>query len=324
MRIILVIVFLQLSKPLLCAGGGEGLVIFFWNVENLFHPENDSLTNDEEFTPGGARYWGFSRYYSKLNRTWKTIIAAGNPKPPDIIAVAEIENLRVMKDLLMYSPPGKYDYQIIHRESPDMRGIDVALFYDPAVLNLFLEEFIKVDLEPSGGSPTRDILHAGFILGSDSLHIFVNHWPSKYGGAGYSDPFRMIAAKILSIEVNHISASFPGHKIICTGDFNDVIESESIKFFLNETPMKHVPSSGEFPDGSLKFQGKWETIDHFFVSDNLLEKMEKVSSHFFAPEFLFEKDEVYGGMKPFRTWEGFRYREGFSDHVPVLLEVGGK
>ncbi|MBE0654026.1 MAG: endonuclease [Bacteroidales bacterium] len=321
MRILLLIVCYLFCTSSTQAGGEENLIIFFWNVENLFHPENDSLTNDEEFTPVGARYWTFSRYYSKLNRIWKIIVAAGNPKPPDIIAMAEIENLRVLKDLMMYSPPGKYNYKIVHQESPDRRGIDVALLYDPTTLNLFLEEFITVDLEPSGGGPTRDILHAGFARGSDSLHIFVSHWPSKYGGVGYSDPFRMIAAQILSINVSRIIASFPEHKIICIGDFNDVTESESIKFFLNETPIRHVPFTDEFPQGSLKFQGKWETIDHIFVSDNLFEDQQKISAHFFAPEFLFERDDSYGGIRPFRSWEGYWFREGFSDHVPVVLEV---
>jgi hypothetical protein len=134
----------------------------------------------------------------------------------------------------------------------------------------------------------------------------------------------MIAAQILSIEVNRIITSFPAHKIICIGDFNDVIDGESIKFILSQTPMNHIPPSGVFQHGSLKFQGRWETIDHFFVSDNLLEDQQKVSVHFFAPEFLFERDDTYGGIRPFRSWEGYRFRDGFSDHVPVVLEVGGR
>ncbi len=302
----------------------DSLVFFFWNVENLFHPEDDSTTLDDEFTPEGDRHWSWYRYYAKTARIWKTIIAAGNTRPPPVICLAEIENAQVLKDLFVFSPPGKYGYEIIHKESDDRRGIDVGILYDPERISLIRSRWIRVNLEEIGGGPTRDILFACFQWKNDNFCLFLNHWPSKYGGAGITEKYRMKASATLVNELKSVNADFPELKIICLGDFNDTRESFSHKFLEKEGDMCPLSfRSGEI-GGTLKYQGTWQFIDHVFVSRNLLDPgrgMRVKNCRIFSPSFLLEPDLKYGGRKPYRTWYGFTYREGFSDHLPVMLTL---
>ena len=182
----------------------ENFQVLFWNVENLFFPENDSLTNDEEFTPNGDRHWSFYKYRSKLNLIWKTLYSAGVDGPPEIIGLCEIENRKVLDDLFLYSPLKKYDYHIIHKESPDSRGIDVALMVKDDWVDSIHTKFIRADYPELNGRPTRDILHANLFKSGNCLHIFVNHWPSKYGGTGYTDILRVRSAELLLSEIHKI------------------------------------------------------------------------------------------------------------------------
>lgn len=302
----------------------DSLSIFFWNVENQFHPGNDSLTLDDEFTPAGDRYWSYWRYNSKNTRIWKTIISSGSGKPPGIIALAEIENEKVLQDLFIYSPMNNFNYSYVHQDSEDRRGIDVALVYDSGRVKLLDKKFIKVNLEPVGGGPTRDILLVKLNIQSDTLCIFVNHWPSKYGGAGVTDGFRMKAAQTLVSEIDKLRKKNPEIKIILIGDFNDTPESRSMKALLSYPGITRIKLTDPVVQGTIKYQGRWEMIDHIIVSANLLSRVKGLSFNsagIFHPEFLLVQDEKYGGIMPFRTWIGFRYQEGFSDHLPVIVKL---
>jgi len=314
----------------------RALRFMFYNVENAFDTVNNPNANDEEFLPDGGRYWSSYRYYQKKNRIYKTILAAGGWEPPELIGICEIENETVLEDILWKTPFSKFEYKYIHRNSPDHRGIDVALLYDPKEFFPVSEQYIRLDL-PDRYSPTREILYAkGYTKQDDTLHIFVNHWPSKYGGAVKSQPKRNIAAQTLKKVTDSLFQAVKSPKIIITGDYNDAPDTESIKKYLqakmltdtinNQTLYNLSAHWMEEKFGTHKYQGQWSVIDQFIVSGSLLNaehamKTSEQNAHIFAPDFLLEKDEKYVGQKPYRTFIGFRHNGGFSDHLPIILDL---
>ncbi|MGM0498239.1 MAG: endonuclease, partial [Bacteroidota bacterium] len=307
------------------------LRFMFYNVENLFDTIENPDANDEEFLPGGTRNWNGFRYYQKKNRIYKTIMAAGGWRPPELIGLCEIENETVLEDILWNTPFSKFEYKYIHKNSPDHRGIDVALLYDPERFFPVSEKYIRLKL-PDEYSSTREILYAkGHTKQNDTIHVFVNHWPSKYGGAAKSQPKRNIAAKTLKAVTDSILKSEKQAKLIITGDFNDGPTAESIQGYLKvKAPADSVINQNLYNlsehwlnevYGTYKYQGQWSVIDQLIVSGSLLKNSKELKTteedaHIFAPSFLLEKDEKYIGKKPYRTYVGFKYNGGFSDHLP--------
>jgi predicted extracellular nuclease len=310
--------------------------VVFYNVENFFVPVDDPHTQDNDFTPDGKNRWTWSRFRKKRNVIAKTIIATGEGNAPVLVGLCEIENYIVLKHLTERTPLARIGYGIIHHESPDPRGIDVALLYRKDRFNILHSGFHKVTYE-SGSSQTREIVYAKGIYGCcDTLHIMVNHWPSKLGGEKQSRPKRMAAAhKVKSICDSILHAS-PAANIIVMGDFNDTPESLP----LTEGLEAKYPYSNPSPDslynlmfqfsekdqGSLKYRGNWEAIDQFIISGNLLNLNTLPYCPFdqlqiFDPLFLLEDDEKYFGKKPFRTYEGPRYKGGISDHLPIIMKL---
>ena len=168
----------------------KGIRVMFYNVENLFHPSNDSLKNDDEFTPKGQRYWSYKRYKQKLIHIAKTVIAVGEWEPPAVLGLCEIENIQCLEDLVNQSPIKKFGYKIIHYECADKRGIDVAMLYRPEFFTPVYSHPFVLNFGPDS-RPTRDILYVkGVVNKSDTLHCFVNHWPSRYGGQLATAPKR--------------------------------------------------------------------------------------------------------------------------------------
>jgi len=314
----------------------RSLRFMFYNVENLFDTIENPDANDEEFLPGGARNWNGYRYYQKKNRIYKTIMASGGWRAPALIGLCEIENETVLEGILWSTPFSKFEYKYIHKNSPDHRGIDVALLYDPTRFFPVSEKFIRLNL-PDEYSSTREILYAkGHTKQNDTIHVFVNHWPSKYGGAVKSQPKRNIAAKTLKTVTDSIMKTEKQARIIITGDFNDGPTAESVKEFLTVNSIKDSIINQKLYSlsehwlhgsrGTYKYQGQWNIIDQFIVSGSLLInsgslKTSKENAHIFAPAFLLEKDEKYIGKKPYRTYIGFRYNGGFSDHLPIILDL---
>ena len=226
--------------------------------------------------------------------------------------------------------PTLYDYKIIHQDSPDSRGIDVALVVRYDLFDTVFSEFIKADYPELNGRPTRDILHTTLVKSDDSLHIFVNHWPSKYGGTGYTDILRVRSAQLLLSEIHEIQAKNSNARIICMGDFNDIPESRAIQLLSsqdgNGADMQLLKYEEAGMKASLKYQGRWEFIDHFFVSESLINEkglfcLSGANARIYSPLFLLENDEKYGGVKPFRTFIGYKYNGGVSDHLPVIMGV---
>lgn len=310
----------------------------FYNVENLFDTENDSLTNDDEFTPDGARFWTKKKYWEKLHHIATTIVAIGGWSPPDIIGLCEVENRQVLDDLCKKSELKNLNYSIIHKESPDKRGIDVALLYQKSTFVPLFYKALKVDFPFSPGSTTRDILYVcGKTKNHDTLHVFVNHWPSRWGGQLESESRRMQAANVLRSEIDSIFTENAKAKIVIMGDFNDYPENKSITDVLKAGANFDNIVSGELYNlsafikkttglGSLKYEGEWGILDQIIVSGGLLTaqtglRTSKENAYIFNADFLLTDDEAYAGKKNFRTYSGYTYLGGYSDHLPVLIDL---
>jgi hypothetical protein len=335
-RLIIIVAFLGIMPfSGICQGDVPQEKIMFYNVENLFDTEDDSLKNDDEFLPEGVRYWSDKRFFNKLTHVSQVIMAASKGSLPSVIGLAEIENSKVL-DLLLYKTPlGNLGYKYVHKESPDMRGIDVAFLYRKDCFTPISYQAIPVINPEDSTFKTRDILYVKGILSNDTIHFFVNHWPSKYGGTLETKSLRALAANTLRTYTDSILTLNSQSKIIIMGDFNDSPVDESIKDVLEakkaeqEIEEMNLYNLGfqtfEKGIGSNKYQEKWELIDQFIVSGSLLTGKGLITNPnlftVFKAPFLVEKDENHLGEKTNRTYIGFKYHGGFSDHLPILLDL---
>jgi hypothetical protein len=307
--------------------------VMFYNVENLFDTKDDSLSEDNDFLPGGAMKWSYSRYIRKINSLYKTIVAAGSWYPPEIVAFCEVENRKVLDDLVYGTYLAKFNYRIIHADSPDRRGIDVCLIYRADSLSL-------IDFRywiPSGiardNFTTRSVLCARFAFQEDTLHLIINHWPSRRGGVLAGEELRSKISGMLKEKTDSINRrSSSGAKIIIAGDFNCTPDDQEIRSLVDQTE-KDFPLTDLSEDpagkglGSYRYMGTWEMIDQVIVSRSLLSGKNGFFTSpgmltIFKPDFLLKKDPKYPGLSPFPTYRGYRYQGGFSDHLPVLLDLG--
>ncbi len=208
--------------------------IVFYNVENFFDPYPDSTIDYNEFVPDGDRHWNHSRYKTKRNQVYKVITAIGGWKLPALVAFAEIENRFVLDDLLKNTPLWNDDYQVVHFESIDHRGIDVGLIYNEKQVELIDAKPIRYRNIDGTALATRDILYAKFLLSDDTVHLLINHWPSRYGGTLQTASLRKLAATVLRKKVDSICGAVYQPKILIMGDFNDDPEDESIRFLNAE------------------------------------------------------------------------------------------
>jgi len=311
--------------------------IMFYNCENFFDVEDDSLTNDSEFLPNGDRNWNKHRYYIKRDQISQVITAIGGWTPPDLVGLSEVENFNVLYDLTHYSSLYMSEYSIIHKESPDSRGIDVALLYRKQTFKPLNTEFLKITY-PDNEATTRDILFTkGINNQQDTLFVFINHWPSRWGGQLESEERRLFVASVLRHKVDSIFQDSPNANIVIMGDFNDEPNNKSLIDILKAQPkLTDIKPSNlynlsytlqyERNQGSYKHDGYWGIIDQIIVSGNLLSNLGTLytnidNAHIFNAPFLLEDDENNVGKKPFRTYSGFRYLGGYSDHLPVFLDL---
>jgi hypothetical protein len=304
----------------------------FYNTENLFDTYDDSVTDDNDFLPDGLMRWNLTRYDKKISSLYKTIIAAGEWDPPVVIGLCEIENRRVLEDLIFKTYLSKFQYGIIHEDSPDRRGIDVCLLYrrknaDIISYTYWIPEELKNEKFKS-----RSILYVRMAIGSDTLHFIVNHWPSRRGGVLAGEDYRFRIAKMIREKIDSIfDCNRSGSKIILLGDFNCTPEDPIIKslVYSSDTTRSLINLSGSLEEkipGTYRYMGRWEMIDQVIVSKELLESKEGLFTEFkllnvFNPDFLMKKDPKYPGLIPFSTYSGYRYQGGFSDHLPVILDL---
>jgi predicted extracellular nuclease len=301
-------------------GSGE-ISLVFYNVENLFDTLDNPLTADDEYLPGTAKDWNTQKYQTKLDRLSEVLskIADGYPT---FIGFAEVENEEVLKELANHSLLAEAEYGIIHQDSPDERGIDVGLVYRKTQFTPGAQRFLTVAL-PAEDRPTRDILYVhGKITKGPEVHIFVNHWPSRGGGAAETAHKRMAAAETLNAELTAIREKDPDANIIIMGDFND---------YPGDTSLKHLQAAGIINlmeglaatgRGSYNYKGDWDFLDQILVSQNLkdgkgFDVAEGSTVAFHFPEMLYT-DPKYGDEKPNRTYGGDKYFGGYSDHLPVI------
>ena len=316
------------------------LTLMFYNVENLFDTKDDPLTNDDEFTPQGDRRWTPRRLNKKLNDLAKVILSASGWDAPQLVALCEVENQYVLDRLRKNTPLQKLSYKTIHKDSPDFRGIDVAFLYNEDAFYPLQYQYFPL-INPDGTElQTREILYISGVAGNaDTIHLFVNHWPSRYSGLLESKDLRKLAAETLRKQVEVIQKIYKNPKIIVVGDFNDQPNDDSVLIHLGAAK---APDSADSltnhklynlsydwlndKTGTLKFQSQWSVFDQIIVSGELLRRE---NGFYTKPEwaqivklpFLFEKDERYGGQRLKRTYYGFKYQGGFSDHLPVILKL---
>ena len=309
----------------------ENLSVLFWNVENFYDWRNDSTTvSDAEFSSGGERHWTWKRFQAKANAFAKALLWVEGEKGhlPDIVGLAEVENAFVLWQVLQKTLLRKTDYRYVHYDSPDRRGIDVALLYRSSVLELIDSKpchLVSADTVMA----TRDILMCVFrkkdtVVPARTINlpkgpvfaVLVNHHPSKYGGTSVSEPRRRIAVERLRFLTDSLRASGIGRIIAC-GDFNDTPDNPVFNLLKPSLLPMHLDlfRRGE---GTIKYDGKWDLIDHFYVSPDLslYSRM-----HILRIPFLLTRDTAHSGEKPLRTYLGPRYTGGVSDHLPILLEI---
>lgn len=308
----------------------ERLRIVFYNAENLFDTDDDPSHIDEAFTPDGLRNWTYWKYRKKLNNLARVLIHTGGWELPAIICMAEIENRRVLEDLLKYSPLLGSGYEIVHFDSEDRRGIDVALLYRPDKIPLRFAKALRIRFPENPGKRSRDILHCRFLLqDSIPLHLFVNHWPSKFGGEQATIPFRLEAAHTLSTSIKSISLKEKNARILCCGDFNDGPADESLEYLnnLKEPVLVNLMSElAKRDEGTHKFAGFWSIIDQFIVSENLRYpkhscRIQCSDAVIFKAPYLFEEEVNQTGHRPFRSFAGTFFQAGYSDHLPVYVDI---
>lgn len=302
------------------------LRIAFYNLENLYDTLNDPKTLDDDFTPNGKYAWNNERYEQKLKNLSRVI----DEVKPDILGVCEVENKRVLRDLTLKTQ--NKGYKIAHHESPDERGIDIALIYDRKIFRQLDQEAIRVDLS-AFNDRTRDILLVtGILYGKDTAGFYLCHWPSRGGGREQSEPKRLLAAKALKNHLFSTAKNHPDWKLVVMGDFNDEPDDISIRDVLEASdhlrsgtlynPFVQARRDG---NGSLKHQGSWDMFDQIMYLPGTQNEPWMLDFGIFKPDWLLQQEGDYAGY-PHRNFGGSKWLNGYSDHLPVYMDfkVTGK
>lgn len=334
-NILILLIFLCLLKPVLSQRDSSHILISFYNVENLYHPENDSLFNDDDFTPEGSYHWTYGKYVKKINNIAKVLIAMGAGDPPDIAAMAEVENDKIFQSFCHYSPLKNFNYGFVHYDSPYRRGVETGLLYRKDRIYIASSEAIPVVFPFELNTKNRDILHVEAVtLNNDTFHLFVNHWTSRYGGYGATVPKRSYYASVLRGKIDSLLQQNVNANIIIVGDFNDYPTDVSVSEVLGAADPSHTDTASIYNlmyrflamnnIGTHKHEDFWGCLDQIIVSSSLFKgvnglKIKNNDAEIFKDDFMVENDEKYGGFKVHRTFLGPRYIGGYGDHLPVYL-----
>ena len=329
--------FFSFSFESYCQSGREEgcYRLVFWNVENLFDIWDDTTKNDDDFTPRGENHWTKERYTHKLTNIYKTLAALGQHKSerfdmPWIVGMAEVENDKVLRDLCSGTPLRRHNYGYIHFESPDKRGIDNAILYRKDKYRPLYSKAINVS-DSTKDYYTRDILLVNGVTSyGDTLIVLVNHFPSKRGGAA-AVLQRQELASILRYTMDTLLEAHPCTGIVVMGDFNASPDEPEIAKTLMKRGNKdylNLMSMVESGKGSHKYQGNWSCLDQIIVSSTLWDTTSCARMHvaqrsgqIFDAPFLLIDDERYMGKKVFRTYIAMKYQGGYSDHLPVFIDI---
>lgn len=311
--------------------------IGFYNFENLFDTLDTPDVRDTEFTPDGSRLWNTRIYQKKLDQLTRVVSELGTELTPDgvaLLGVAEIENRSVLEDFVAHPTIKNRNYQIVHYDSPDHRGIDVALLYQPKYFKLTDSKAIPLLIYEDDGDRrfTRDILYVSGVFDGEPLHVLVNHWPSRSGGESASQPYRNAGAMVCKNVTDSLLQINPKAKIIIMGDLNDDPTSPSVKKILNAQRKKEkVKKGGMFNPmydlykkgiGTLAWRDSWNLFDQIILSQGLVNSKKEGYQYFrttvYNKKYLVQKTGQFQGY-PFRTFGGNTYLGGFSDHFPVYV-----
>lgn len=338
MKRLLIYCILLFSILKLFGQDSSEIIIGFYNVENLFNPDDDSIKNDDAFTPDGFNHWTYKKYVRKVNNIAKVLLAVNDWSPPDIMGFAEVEEASVLKKLCYDSPLKNYHYRFVHHDSPDARGVDVALIYRTDRITILRERAVPIVFPFDTSCRNRDLLYVVARLPSgDSIHIVVNHWTSRYGGYAPTIPKRNYYASVVRSLADSILEHEPTANILITGDFNDYPTDESITEVLRAGDIDNPAHTGHTlfdlmyrflkmqNIGTHKHEDFWGCLDQIIVSPALLDTsgtyILRNEAHIFKADFMVEPDDKFGGYRVFRTYSGPRYIGGYADHLPVFVRV---
>lgn len=306
----------------------------FYNLENLFDTINNNGKYDLEFSPQGARQWNAEKYWSKIANMAKAIshfTTQSTPKGPAVIGVSEIENITVLQDLVNHPLLKDWKLQIVHHNSPDRRGVDVAMLYNPRFFRVLNVTNATVKVEGYESFRTRDQMCVTGLMGGDKVSVIVNHWPSRSGGEERSRYLRAAAALRTKLTVDSLLKDDPNQGIIIMGDLNDDPYNESVAKVLGAKKQKKNVKQGELFNpcwnmldkgiGSLAYYGGWNFFDQIIISDYFLSDRDSGKLSYFKTsvlnfDFLINPKGQYKGY-PLRTFSGGAFLNGFSDHFPV-------
>ena len=313
------VILILICSGFLCAAQDEKLVVF-WNLENFFdYVDGGEGESDREWSSTGSRRWTKTRFYTKCDAIAKTMFWIGEKygRMPDVIGVAEVENSGVLYKLLSSSLLRKYDYKVVHYDSHDRRGIDVALLYRSSVYRK-VSSSVTVPEYDAQKLSTRDILQVCLeSVDGERMNVLVNHHPSKYGGSQASESRRDAAMTVMRNLCDSLAVADSGIPVIAMGDFNDTPDGEQFRM-LDGVLVNKADSLFRTGQGTIRFEGKWDLIDMFMVSGSISEKS---AMEILQVPFLMTYEKKYPGLKPLRTYSGPRYIGGVSDHCPIVLTV---
>lgn len=324
------LLILIVSISLLSYAQTEDVTVAFYNVENLFDTVDDPNIFDEDFTPEGKKKWTNERYQKKLNDLAKVIGSIHENSTPDIVGFAEVENRTVLEDLIKTKDLESTNYQIVHEDSPDARGIDVALLYNPAHFEYINHQKIPIPLNTK--YKVRDILYVkGILFKTDTFHLFVNHWKSRSGGQQETESQRIQCAITLKNTIDSIRSTQPDANILVMGDLNDTPKDKSIYETLqanndlkNGSLFNVMLPLAEEGLGTHNYRGEWNMLDNILVSNNLIQSEELfVKAHtgqIYSADWITYTSKS-GNKSPNRTYGGPNYYGGFSDHYPIYVTI---
>ena len=306
---IIYFIFLSLISSLPILAENSSLRIVSYNVENLFDTQHDTLKNDSSFLPDGMHHWTYRRYQTKIDRIAQVLVNIGGWESVPLVGLCEVENARCLRHLCYKLR--RFHYKYVHYDSPDERGVDVALLYDSTRISILNSQAIPLMLE---NDRTRDILYVSALYEElrDTVHVMLCHLPSQLGGASSSDWKRQHAKSLLQSHIDSILLLQPSANIVLMGDMN-TLPQDDLNAMTNL--MLPIQKSGL---GTHKYQGIWTCLDQFYVSPSLVSRAQTT---IFSPPWLMEEDVPYLDLKPRRTYVGYRYNDGYSDHLPIVLTI---
>ena len=309
---------------LLCSATTEAqgrFRVVTWNVENLFDCRHDTLKDDHEFLPDSERHWTWGRYWRKITDVGRVVMGIGEMNTPALVGLCEVENDSVMIALTRRGSLRAIGYDYVMTNSPDRRGVDVALMYQPTMFRLLGHESRRIPSEQHSLRPTRDLLHVwGVAQGRDTLHIVVCHLPSRAGGSKENVRNRKLAVAELVRLTDSLLTNVPKCQLLVMGDFNATLRDKALKPIVCHpglmplTPDRKRPTSGTY-----RYQGNWSWIDHMLVSLTLASKVSGSAQLYTAP--WMQREMADGTWYPRRTYLGTNYGGGVSDHVPAYIDL---